>query len=57
MMKWLYSFLFFSVFIVIVSGCSMANYVIPAYTKLNFTISENVNPDLNGNFACGCQSF
>ena len=33
---------------VFLGGCSVANYVVPAYTTLKFEISEDVNPDLNG---------
>jgi len=33
---------------VLMSGCTVANYVVPAYTTLKFEISDDVNPDLNG---------
>lgn len=31
-----------------VSGCSVANYVVDPYTTLDFKVSENVNPNVNG---------
>ncbi|UTV26502.1 type VI secretion system lipoprotein TssJ [Photobacterium atrarenae] len=34
--------------LILLSGCTVANYVVPAYTKLEFSVSEEVNPDLNG---------
>ncbi|WP_282176035.1 type VI secretion system lipoprotein TssJ [Vibrio nereis] len=34
--------------ILFVGGCSLANYVVPAYAKLDFVVSEEVNPDLSG---------
>jgi type VI secretion system protein VasD len=29
-------------------GCSVANYVVEPYSKLDFTVVENVNPDITG---------
>ncbi len=31
-----------------VFGCSVANYVVPAYSTLTFDVSNKTNPDLNG---------
>lgn len=33
---------------ILISGCTVANYIVPAYTSLKFEITEDVNPDLNG---------
>ena len=30
------------------TGCSVANYVVPAYATLEFEVSNKANPDLNG---------
>lgn len=29
-------------------GCSVANYVVDPYARLNFNVADNVNPDLDG---------
>lgn len=29
-------------------GCTVANYVVQPYSKLNFNVSAEVNPDING---------
>jgi len=31
-----------------ISGCTVANYVVPAYSTLTFDVSNKANPDLNG---------
>ncbi|PSU34127.1 type VI secretion system lipoprotein TssJ [Photobacterium lutimaris] len=47
-MKWLRYFPVSFVLVLFMSGCSVANYVVPAYTTLEFKISKDVNPDMNG---------
>ncbi|OLQ69949.1 type VI secretion system-associated lipoprotein [Photobacterium proteolyticum] len=32
----------------LINACTVANYVVPAYTTLEFEVSHDVNPDLNG---------
>ncbi|ELR64609.1 Type VI secretion lipoprotein/VasD [Photobacterium marinum] len=36
------------IFSVFLTGCTVANYVVPAYTSLKFEVSEDVNPDSSG---------
>lgn len=31
-----------------IGGCTVANYVVPAYSTLTFDVSNKANPDLNG---------
>ncbi|WP_240478353.1 type VI secretion system lipoprotein TssJ [Photobacterium aquae] len=38
----------FVVVSIILSGCTVANYVVSPYTSVKFEITEDVNPDLNG---------
>lgn len=42
------SSLFTILLLVILSGCTVANYVVPAYSTLDFDVSNKANPDLNG---------
>ncbi|MBD1556920.1 type VI secretion system lipoprotein TssJ [Vibrio sp. S9_S30] len=35
-------------FAFLLTGCSVANYVVPAYATLEFEVSNKANPDLNG---------
>ncbi|BCL70014.1 type VI secretion lipoprotein [Vibrio nigripulchritudo] len=35
-------------FAFVLAGCSVANYVVPAYSTLEFEVSNKANPDLNG---------
>ncbi|MGF1702371.1 type VI secretion system lipoprotein TssJ [Photobacterium makurazakiensis] len=47
-MKPLFMVITFALMTIVIVGCTVANYVVPAYTSLNFNISSDVNPDLNG---------
>ncbi|MGF1717461.1 type VI secretion system lipoprotein TssJ [Photobacterium chitinilyticum] len=40
--------MFVTVLLLFVNACTVANYVVPAYTILKFDVSHDVNPDLKG---------
>ncbi|WP_087020900.1 type VI secretion system lipoprotein TssJ [Thaumasiovibrio subtropicus] len=38
----------FVLIVLFIQGCGAFNYIVPAYATLNFKVSEDINPDMNG---------
>lgn len=47
-MRWFQCLFLGLVSVVVLSGCTVANYVVDPYTNLSFETSDDINPDASG---------